>query len=245
MHALEPDPEQRNRWRRLMTGAVIAVGLAAALLFTAQSVVPVQRLMPEILQMAVVDDFTPATPENIPPPPPPPPPPPKPKHEEQPKEKPVEQEEAPKDQAPDPEPAEAAAGLDASSFGSGSGAGMAFRTGTTQMGDPNKLIRKPLAITPPKLLGKAPKLVPARALDPVLPEYPERARKLNIQGSVLLEADVDERGKLTALRVRQGLERGLDELALASVRNWKFQPASLGGHSIPSTRVVRIRFELD
>jgi protein TonB len=243
MHALEPDPEQRNRWRRLLAGGAIAVGLAAVLLFAAQTVVPVQRLMPEILQIAIVDDVTPTQPENIAPPPPPPPP--KPKQEERHEDKPVEQDPSPKDEAPQPEAAEAAAGLDASSFGDGSGNGMAFHTGTTQMGDPNKLIRKLVAVIPPKPLGKAPKLVPARALDPVLPEYPERARKLNIQGSVLLEAEIDERGKLIALRVRQGLERALDEVALASVHGWRFQPASLGGRAVASTRLVRIRFELD
>jgi protein TonB len=245
MHALEPDPEQKNRWRRLLTGGAVAVGLAGGMLFAAQKVVPVQRLMPEILQMAVVDDLTPPPKQDIPPPPPPPPPPPKPKAKEEPKEKPVEQEAPPEERAAEAEPSEAAAGLDASSFGAGSGSGFAFRTGNTQMGDPNKLIRKPLAITPPRPLSKAPKLMPARALDPVLPEYPERARKLNIQGAVLLEAEIDDHGKLIGLRVRQGLERGLDEIALASVRSWRFQPASLGGRSVASTRLVRIRFELD
>ena len=244
MNALEEDPEQKTRGRRFATGGIIAGGLAFSLLFAAQNVVPVERFVPEILQMAVVDDLPPPPPKELPPPPPPPPPPPKPKAKEIKEEKPVEQE-APKEEASEAEPSEAAAGLDSSSFGAGSGAGFSFRQGNTQMGDPNKLIRKPLAITPPKPLSKAPRLMPARALDPVLPDYPERARKLNIQGAVLLEAEIDEHGKLTGLRVRQGLERGLDELALASVRRWRFQAASLGGRSIASTRLVRIRFELD
>jgi protein TonB len=78
-----------------------------------------------------------------------------------------------------------------------------------------------------------------------MPAYPDRARKLNIQGFVLLEADINERGLLTGVRVRQGLEASLDEAALASVRRWKFQPASLAGRPMPSTRLIRIRFELD
>ena len=201
MHALEPDPEQKNRWQRLTSGAAIAVVLAGGLLFTAQQVVPVQRLMPEILQMAVVEDMPPPTKEEISPPPPPPPPP-KPKREKLREEKPVEQAQKPEEQAPEPEAAEAAAGLDASSFGTGSGAGMAFRTGSTQMGEPNKLVRKPLVTALPKTNPRAAKLTPARALDPILPEYPERARKLNLQGSVLLEAEIDERGKLIGLHVR-------------------------------------------
>jgi protein TonB len=111
------------------------------------------------------------------------------------------------------------------------------------MGDPNRAAKK--VIEPPKISLKPPKFSPAVMLNPVMPSYPERARKQNIQGFVLLEADIDERGALTGLRVRQGLEPSLDEAALASVRRWKFQPASLAGRAMPSTRLIRIRFELD
>jgi len=241
MHALEEEPEKKNRWRRLTTGAVIAGGLAVALIFGARHIEPARRLMPEILQIAVVDDTPPPPPKDLAPPPPPPPPPPKPKREEpKPEEKPVEQ--PPPDQQPSEQPSEAEAGLDSSSF-AGGGSGVSFRTGTTQMGDPNRLAKR--VMEPPKLVGKPPKLMPARALNPGLPQYPERARKLNIQGFVLLEADIDERGKLLTLRVRQGLERGLDDAALASVKRWRFQPATLAGRAVPSTRLIRIRFELN
>jgi protein TonB len=111
------------------------------------------------------------------------------------------------------------------------------------MGDPNRAAKR---FDPPKpIAGKAPKLLPAHAVDPQLPEYPERARKLNIQGSVLLEADIDERGSLRDLRVRQGLEDGLDQIAMASVKRWRFEPATLEGRAVSSTRLIRIRFELD
>jgi protein TonB len=240
MHALEDDPEQKTRGRRLLTGAGIAGGLAVTLIVTAQHIEPARRLMPEILQIAVVDDVPPPPPKDLPPPPPPPPPPKAKREEPKQEDKPVEQ--PTPDEQPAEQPSEAEAGLDSSSFGSGSG-GVSFRTGTTQMGDPNRLAKRMLE--PPKLMGKPPKLLPARALNPDLPEYPERARKLNIQGFVLLEADIDERGKLVTLRVRQGLERGLDDAALASVKRWRFQPATLSGRAVPSTRLIRIRFELN
>jgi protein TonB len=198
--------------------------------------------MPEILQIAVVDEEPPPPPKNLPPPPPPPPPPPKAKKEEPPeqKEKPVEQP-PPEQMAEAPSDMEPSAGLDASSFGSGSG-GVSFRTGNTQMGDPNRPAKR---IEVAKVLGKPPRLLPARALNPVLPEYPERARKLNIQGFVLLEAEIDEHGALKGIRIRQGLEHGIDEIALASLKRWRFSPATLAGRAVPSTRLIRIRFELD
>lgn len=245
MHALEDEPEKKNRGRRMGVGLVLAGALGASLLFGAQHIAPARRFMPEILQIAVVDDTTPPPPpENIPPPPPPPPPP-KPKKEAPPpEEKPVEQAE-PEQAEQQLEPSEPTAGLDSTSFGAGGPGGVSFRTGNTQMGDPNRPAGPPKVIEPPKVSQKAPQLVPARAIDPELPEYPERARKLNIQGAVLLEAEIDERGKIKNLRVRQGLERGLDEIAMASVKRWEFSPAMLAGHAVASTRLVRIRFELD
>ena len=93
---------------------------------------------------------------------------------------------------------------------------MSFKRGNTQMGDAGRAAKR--TIETPKIAAKAPHLVPARALDPELPAYPERARKLNIHGFVMLEAEIDARGKLLDARVRQGLERGLDELALASLK---------------------------
>jgi protein TonB len=240
MHALEDEPEKKNRWRRLLSGLAIAIGLAASMLVAAQRVVPGHRLMPEILQMAIVDELPkPHKQLDLPPPPPPPPKaPPRPK-QAAPHEKPIDTPpEQPQEQQREPE-----AGLDSQSFAPG-GNGVSFHTGTTQMGDPNRAIKR--IIEPPKVSdGGRSKLSPARAIDPELPEYPERARRLNIQGSVLLEAEIDERGGLTGLRVRQGLEHGLDELAMASVKHWRFQPATLAGRAVPSTRVIRIRFELD
>lgn len=151
-------------------------------------------------------------------------------------------EQPPEEQAAEaPADMEPTAGLDSTSFGAGSG-GVSFRTGNTQMGDPNRPAKR---IEVAKISSKAPKLLPARALNPVLPEYPERARKLNIQGFVLLEAEIDEDGKLVGIRVREGLERGVDEIALASVKRWRFSPATLAGRTVPSTRLIRIRFELD
>jgi protein TonB len=241
MNALEDEPEAKNRWRRFATGGAIAGGLAVGLIFGARHIEPARRLMPEILQIAVVDEEPPPPPKDIPPPPPPPPPPKAKKEEPKQEEKPVEQ--PPEEQvAETPQDVEPTAGLDSSSFGAGSG-GPSFRTGNTQMGDPNRPLTKRIEVA--KISSKPPKLLPARALNPDLPAYPERARKLNIQGFVLLEAEIDDHGKLVGIRVRQGLESGIDQLALASVKRWRFSPATLAGRAVPSTRLIRIRFELD
>ncbi len=134
--------------------------------------------------------------------------------------------------------------MNADSFGEGGG-GVSFRTGKTQMGDPNRPVGAKQVVEAPKVFGKPQKLTPAVALNPEMPTYPKRARSSNIQGFVVLEAELDENGGIRALRVRESLDQELDDAALASVRRWRFQPAMLGGHAMPSTRLIRIRFQLD
>lgn len=248
MNALEDEPEAKGRWQRLAVGGGVAIGLATTMLVVAQNVVPSVRILPEILQMAVVDDTIPPPPPpppkaDLPPPPPPPPPPKKAKAEEEPEPE-APPEEAPPEDAPPADDAAPDVGLDSSSFAAGSGpGGVGFRTGKTQMGDPSvPVVRKAIV---PVVPAKASKMQPAQAIEPRLPEYPDAARRSNIEGFVLLEADIDERGKLRKVRVRQSLQRTLDDAALASVQQWRFQPARLDGRSVPSTRLIRIQFQLN
>lgn len=248
MYALEDEPEKKGRGKRLLVGIGLVGGIAVTMLTVAQHVKPSIRLLPEILEMAVIVEEAPPPPPkvDIPPPPPPPPPPPKPKQQEK------EEEAAPEPEEPEEAPPEQQAeeatpdvGMDSSSFATGgNGVGMGFRAGKTQMGDPTTGLAAKKAVVPVVPMNP-PKLVPAMALEPNLPEYPDSARKSNIQGYVLLELDIDERGKLKKARVRQGLQRALDDAALASVQSWRFQPARLEGRAVSSTRLVRIRFELN
>ena len=245
MYALEEEPEKKGRGKRLLVGLGLVGGIAVTMLTVAQHVKPVQRLLPEILEMAVVDDVTPPPPpktEELPPPPPPPPK--KAKAEEEPEPE-LPEEQAKPEEAPPQEEAAPDVGMDSSSFATGgSGVGMGFRAGKTQMGDPTTGIAAKKAVVPVVPVNP-PKLHPAQAIEPELPEYPEAARKLNIEGYVLLELDIDGRGKLKKARVRQGLQRALDDAALASVQSWRFQPARLDGRAVSSTRLVRIKFQLN
>lgn len=247
MYALEDEPEKKGRGKRLAVGVSVVAGIAVTMLTVAQHVKPVQRILPEILEMAVVVDDPPPPPPKVdlPPPPPPPPPPPKPKKEE--KEEPApepEKQEAPPEQQPQEEAAPPV-GLDSSSFAAGgSGVGMGFRVGKTQMGDPTTGLAAKKAVVPVVPMNP-PKLQPAQAIEPSLPKYPDSARRSNIEGYVLLELDIDERGKLKKARVRQGLEKSLDDAALASVQAWRFQPARLDGRAVSSTRLIRIKFQLN
>jgi len=56
------------------------------------------------------------------------------------------------------------------------------------------------------------------------PEYTDEAREGNIQGTVILEVQVEPNGKVSSDRIRiiQSLGYGLDERAIACVKKWNF-----------------------
>jgi protein TonB len=77
------------------------------------------------------------------------------------------------------------------------------------------------------------------------PGYTEEARKAKLQGKLLLQVLVGEDGRAERVRVVQGLGMGLDEVAVAAVRGWRFTPArDAGKRSVSSWVTVETRFQL-
>jgi TonB family protein len=72
-----------------------------------------------------------------------------------------------------------------------------------------------------------------------LPEYPHRAVEQRVEGDVVLEATLDERGEVTDARVLSGPDE-LRKASLESVLNWHYSPAALRATSTQ----VTIRFRL-
>lgn len=78
------------------------------------------------------------------------------------------------------------------------------------------------------------------------PRYPAAARRLGLQGTVLLQVWIDESGAVTALRVRQSSGHDvLDQAASREVRRWHFIPAKEGSGAVASEADIPIRFMLD
>jgi TonB family protein len=76
------------------------------------------------------------------------------------------------------------------------------------------------------------------------PSYTEEARKLNLEGEVLLEVMFGANGQLQVNRVVRGLGHGLDEAAVTAASKIKFKPAQRNGASVNSTAVVHVMFQL-
>ena len=76
------------------------------------------------------------------------------------------------------------------------------------------------------------------------PVYTDEARRLRIEGEVLLEVLFAASGDTRVLRILRGLGHGLDENAITAAREVQFRPAKRGNMAVDSTAVVRIVFQL-
>jgi periplasmic protein TonB len=76
------------------------------------------------------------------------------------------------------------------------------------------------------------------------PEYSEQARKARIQGTIVLEGIIDEKGLTHAIKVRDGLGFGLDEQAMEAVKLWRFRPATKDGKPLAIVGTFYLTFRL-
>jgi protein TonB len=77
----------------------------------------------------------------------------------------------------------------------------------------------------------------------VAPVYPDLALKAGIEGVVIVEATIDDRGRVRDATVLRGVPV-LDEAALEAVRQWVYTPTLLDGVPTPVVMTVTVRFQL-
>lgn len=76
-------------------------------------------------------------------------------------------------------------------------------------------------------------------------KYPEEARKLGIEGQVILELTIDATGKVAEARLVKRAGHGFDEAALEAVRRFVFKPGTEGGEPIVTEITYTYTFQLD
>lgn len=78
-----------------------------------------------------------------------------------------------------------------------------------------------------------------------LPEYSDEARKAKYQGSVTLDVLVTTDGRVMDPRVIKGPGLGLEEKAIAQVRNWKLKPAiGPSGKPVNARVIIEVAFRI-
>jgi periplasmic protein TonB len=83
----------------------------------------------------------------------------------------------------------------------------------------------------------------ARLLSTVPPVYPSLARSQRIFGDVRVDALIDASGRVSAMKVVSGPTL-LQQAAMDSLRQWKYQPATLNGTAVPMHLTVTVQFHL-
>lgn len=74
--------------------------------------------------------------------------------------------------------------------------------------------------------------------------YPEIAKRAGVEGTVYVEAFVDETGNVTRTAIVKGIGAGCDEAAQAAVMKTKFKPGKQRGKPVKVKMSIPIRFRL-
>jgi|SRR6516225_5417100 TonB family protein len=96
----------------------------------------------------------------------------------------------------------------------------------------------------PKTAEATPHVVPAEILSKPTPAYTEEARRMRVEGEVLLEVVLEASGRVHVVRIVRGLGHGLDESAVRAAEQISFKPAMRDGQPSDSTAVLHIIFQL-
>lgn len=88
------------------------------------------------------------------------------------------------------------------------------------------------------------KLIPAEITSKPNPVYTDEARRLKIEGEVLLKVNFTVSGRVEILGVVRGLGHGLDEAAVRAAEGMRFKPAVRDGKPVNSMATVHVLFQL-
>ncbi len=88
---------------------------------------------------------------------------------------------------------------------------------------------------------------PPVVVKPVTPKYSDFAKKMKIQGRVVLDVEILTSGNVGAVEVVKSLNPGpggLDEAAITAIKQTKFQPATSNGKPVAVWLQIPVEFSL-
>jgi TonB family protein len=96
----------------------------------------------------------------------------------------------------------------------------------------------------PKPAEVAAAVQPVVILDKPNPVYSAEAKKMGLEGEVLVEVVFPASGPVRVVRVIKGLGHGLDEAALRAAEQIRFKPALQSGQPVDFPATVHIVFQI-
>jgi periplasmic protein TonB len=79
-----------------------------------------------------------------------------------------------------------------------------------------------------------------------LPDYPDLARRVGVEGTVILLINIESDGRVGAVEVLRSpdLRYGFDLAAIEAVRQWRYRPALLQGRPVAVQATVMVEFTI-
>jgi len=96
------------------------------------------------------------------------------------------------------------------------------------------------------LVALGPGVTPPQLVSVDKPQYPPMARRLKVEGTVVVSVLVDENGRVTDVKLENGVRQnvGINEAAIDTARSAKFRPASQDGVRVKTWYRLNIPFKL-
>jgi protein TonB len=243
---------QRGRSRGLLIAIVVSVLVHLGFYGASAEFAQDQKKSYQTIHVAIQPQKAAPKPEAKPEEKPEPKPQPKPQEKPKPKPSPKPNIEKPRPPEPRDEPPPEIFGVTGESVSDASG-GPAVRVGNTLEKQMDLKPTKPEDVKP---LGppqpKPKKPVPVYELsrvpsfkDRIVPQYPEAAKRAEIEGVVQLEVLIDEKGRVLKVKVLKGLGYGLDEAAVTAIKKSTFVPGLKGKEPVPVRLRIPFRFILE
>ena len=86
---------------------------------------------------------------------------------------------------------------------------------------------------------------PPVAMSPIRPRYPEIAQAAGIEGVVVVQAFIDEKGRVKETLILKGVPNtGLDEAAMEAIRKTRFRPAKQRERAVGVWISIPVNFRL-
>ena len=81
-------------------------------------------------------------------------------------------------------------------------------------------------------------------IDRVEPQYTETARRVRLEGTVIVQAVIDEEGRVVDVKILKPLPMGLDKAAVDAVSRWRFKPATFHGRPVKVYYSLTVNFRV-
>lgn len=125
----------------------------------------------------------------------------------------------------------------------------AFGTQSVASGQANKSVKsvdfsEPALAKPQTVAAKVSPITPVAIQSKPAPVYTEEARRLRVEGDVVVQVVFTSAGEIRIVGVVKGLGHGLDEAAVAATRQIRFTPARRDGQFVDYPATIHVVFAL-